>query len=188
SWGVCLPLYALRTGRDWGCGDLTDLTALLEWTQGLGGGVVGTLPMLAAFLDDPFERSPYSPVSRQFWNELYVDVERAPELTSSEEARTLLGSRGFRDDVERARRTRHVDYRLVASLKRRVLELLASVAEPVHDDAVIDYARFRAAVERVGPSWREWPAPARDGELTPGDVEPAAVRYHAYVHRRAGRQ
>src|SRR5439155_26735564 len=73
TWGVFLPLYALRTARDWGCGDLSDLTALLEWTQGLGGSVVGTLPMLAAFLDDPFERSPYSPFSRMFWNELYVD-------------------------------------------------------------------------------------------------------------------
>ena len=188
SWGVFLPLYALRTARDWGCGDLTDLTALLEWTQGLGGGVVGTLPMLASFLDDPFDPSPYSPVSRMFWNELYVDVERAPELQRSEEARKLLRSKRFRDDIASARRKRHVDYRLVASLKRRVLAHLAEVARLPRDRHVEGYARFRAAVERLGPEWREWPAKQRDGALAPGDVDPDVVRYHSYVQRLAEQQ
>src|SRR5205814_6937603 len=122
---------------------------LIEWTQGLGGSVVGTLPMLAAFLGEPFERSPYSPVSRMFWNEVYVDVESAPELERSEEARKVLRSKGFRDDLAAARRRRHVDYRSVASLKRRVLELLAATVDRTElqrtNDEAVRYARFRAA-------------------------------------------
>ncbi len=34
TWGVFLPLYALRTARDWGVGDFTDLGNFIGWTQG----------------------------------------------------------------------------------------------------------------------------------------------------------
>ena len=42
--------------------------------------MVATLPLLAAFLDEPFEPSPYSPASRLFWNEFYLNIERIPEF------------------------------------------------------------------------------------------------------------
>ena len=42
--------------------------------------MVATLPLLAAFLDEPFEPSPYAPASRLFWNELYLDPRRLPEM------------------------------------------------------------------------------------------------------------
>ena len=32
-----------------------------------------TLPLYAGFLDEPFDPSPYAPVSRQHWNEVYLD-------------------------------------------------------------------------------------------------------------------
>lgn len=70
SWGIFLPLYATR-GENLG-----ELTRYREWVQSLGGRIVATLPLLAAFDDEP---SPYSPVSRLFWNERYLDVERLPE-------------------------------------------------------------------------------------------------------------
>lgn len=67
EWGVFLPLYALRTARSSVVADLTDLRALAEWSQ----SIVGTLPLFASFPDEP---SPYSPVSRLFLNEAYLDV------------------------------------------------------------------------------------------------------------------
>ena len=91
-WGIFLPLHALRTRDGWGAGDLSDLEALAEWTASLGGGVVGTLPLLAAFLDEPFEPSPYAPASRLFWNELYLDPRRLPEMDESPVTRRLLES------------------------------------------------------------------------------------------------
>ena len=39
----------------------------------LGIDVVSTLPLYAAFLDEPFDPSPYAPVSRLHWNEVYLD-------------------------------------------------------------------------------------------------------------------
>jgi 4-alpha-glucanotransferase len=166
GWGVFLPLYSLRSARNWGIGDLTDLGALIEWTHRLGGDVVGTLPLLAAFLDRPFDPSPYAPASRLFWNELYVDVERAPELERSPGARGIVESSEFRRLVDRAREGQHVDHGLVFSLKRRVLEMLAREwdGDPPPDELLGEYAVFRAG-------------PDADG-----------ARYHAYVQQLMERQ
>ena len=75
TWGGFLPTYAIRRAqlgsrRSRRSGQSHRLGA------GLGGGLVGTLPLLAAFLDEPFEPIPYSPASRLFWNEFYLDVDR----------------------------------------------------------------------------------------------------------------
>ena len=90
TWGIFVPLYAARTRRSWDGGDLTDLAAYREWVASLGGAVVAILPILAAM---PGERSPYSPASRLFWNEQYLDPERLPEYR---------GERGAKDEVLRA--------------------------------------------------------------------------------------
>ena len=194
TWGVFLPLYALHSRRSWGGGDFSDLQRLTEWVQGLGGGVVATLPLTAAFLDEPFEPSPYSPASRLFWNEFYLDIEAIPELSRCPEAQALLDSGDFRREREALRALPLVDYRRQMALKRRVLEALARsffrdsserraaferyvAANP----AVEDYARFRAAGERLRTPWPDWPAPQRDGTLSPGDYAGESYRYHRYV-------
>ncbi|HEX8172358.1 MAG TPA: 4-alpha-glucanotransferase [Thermoanaerobaculia bacterium] len=75
TWGAFLPLYAAHTSAR-PEGDLGVLERYLQWIQSAGGGLVATLPLLAQFDDEP---SPYSPVSRLFWNERYLDVEKLPE-------------------------------------------------------------------------------------------------------------
>jgi 4-alpha-glucanotransferase len=73
-WGAFVPLYALCSSRNWGIGDYTDLHDAAQWAASLGASFLGTLPLLATFLEAPFEPSPYSPASRLFWNELFVDI------------------------------------------------------------------------------------------------------------------
>src|SRR5262249_9185406 len=80
TWGVFAPIYALHSKRNPAAGYLTDSENLMDWANNLGGSVAATLPLLGAFLDKPFEPSPYSPATRLFWNELYIDVERIPEF------------------------------------------------------------------------------------------------------------
>ncbi|NNF83670.1 MAG: 4-alpha-glucanotransferase, partial [Deltaproteobacteria bacterium] len=94
TWGVFLPLYALNSRRSLGSGDLTDLSALMDWVSGMGGKVAGTLPLLAAFLSDPFHPSPYAPASRLFWNEFYLDFTRVPEFAGSAAAQDIASSSG----------------------------------------------------------------------------------------------
>jgi 4-alpha-glucanotransferase len=201
EWGVFLPLYALHSERSWGAGDFSDLEALTDWVAKLGGGMVATLPLLAAFLDEPFEPGPYSPASRLFWNEFYLDVFRIPEFRDCPAAQALLHTPQLEQEVQALRAAPLVDYRRQMALKRRVLEELARTffAKPTrrmdslrnflttHPHAE-DYARFRAVGERRRAPWPAWPAPLRDGVLREGDYEEEAKRYHLYVQWLADEQ
>jgi 4-alpha-glucanotransferase len=201
SWGVFLPLYALRSERSLGIGDFTDLEALWRWVGALGGRTVATLPLLAAFLDEPFDPSPYSPASRLFWNEMYVDVARVPELSHCAEARSMLASAEFHSHLDELRDLPLVDYRQIMSAKRSVLEALSRCffARPHPrrevfeafvraNPAVGDYARFRAACERHGRPWRDWPGGERDGVLPQTGAGEASSRYHLYAQWLASEQ
>jgi len=194
TWGVFIPLYALHSERSLVAGDLTDLRMLLDWVRRLGGGLVGTLPLLAAYLDEPFDPSPYMPVSRLFWNEFYIDITGIPELELCPEAVEILESGRFQNETEKLRRSSLVDYRRGMSAKRKVLQRLASCcfdgeskrhADLLHwvtkRPEVKEYARFRAVAERQRAGWPAWPDRMRAGELREEDCDPEAERYHLYV-------
>ncbi len=96
---------------------------------------LSTLPLYATFLDDPFDPSPYSPISRLHWNEVYLDDEGlpdapAPVLTDHVDWRAL-GARRRAQLLEAARR-------LDADQRARLDAFVAA-----HPD-VADYARFLA--------------------------------------------
>jgi 4-alpha-glucanotransferase len=202
GWGCFMPLYALRSERNWGAGDFTDLQHLAAWSGELGASVSGTLPLLAAYLDEPYEPSPYAPASRLAWNEFYVDVMRVLELAGCPKADEFMRSVEFVSEVAQLRKAEYVDYRRGMTLKRGVLEILADdfferkpqqrfvefeqfVAQHPHAE---DYAAFRAAYERRREPWERWPQPMRDGQLSDGDYDPRVKRYHMYVQWVATRQ
>ena len=84
-----MPLFSLHSAHSWGSGDLTDLddSRLSAKEQ---ASVVATLPLLAGFGPEPFEASPYLPVSRRYWHERWIDVERVPEFAWSPAARVSV--------------------------------------------------------------------------------------------------
>jgi 4-alpha-glucanotransferase len=201
TWGVFFPLYSLGTDDNWGAGDFSALEVLTEWAAGMGGGVIATLPLLASFLNNICEPSPYLPASRLLWNEFYLDVYKVPELQRCPSAKALLESSSFRKDIESLRRAPLVDYHRHMVLKKRVLEELSchffdepsSGIDDFHhftkmNPSVEDYARFRAACEKQQSPWRSWPQPLRDGVLKETDYDDADRRYHLYVQWLAHRQ
>ena len=117
-WGFVVQLYGLRSARNWGAGDFTDLRALVEIAAGMGAGVVGVNPLHAAWV------SPYSPSSRHALNPVYLDVEAIPEFEECEAARRLAASVDFRRKISFLRDQELVDYDGVRAAKRQVLELL----------------------------------------------------------------
>jgi 4-alpha-glucanotransferase len=195
EWGCFVPLYALRSERNWGAGDLTDLRDLAAWSNELGARVTGTLPLLAAFLDEPFEPSPYAPATRLAWNEFYIDVTAVPELKECPAALAMVSSPEAVEATAVLRASEHVDYRRVMAAKRRVLEVLAAdffsrAASPRHDEFkqfidqhpyVEDYAAFRAVGEQRRESWQQWPRSMRDGTISDRDVDLRLKQYHMYV-------
>ena len=123
-WGLTAQLYGVRSRRNWGIGDFTDLAELAEQAAALGASAIGVNPLHALFPADASHISPYSPSSRLFLNVCYLDLEAVPDFAESIEARALLDDAGFRDELDRARAAELVDYPAAWRLKLRVLELL----------------------------------------------------------------
>ncbi|MCX2727264.1 4-alpha-glucanotransferase [Thermomicrobium sp. 4228-Ro] len=181
SWGTFLPLYALWRDQPRDGATYSRLQELVAWTRQHGGQLVGTLPLLPVFLgEDPFDPSPYAPISRLFWNEFYCDV--ASSLQASNLAAPLVTVAGERG-------TLLVDY---AATWRQRRTALATLAERLQADPerwseiqqwlegrpdVQLYARFRAAVDQYGPPSR-WPGDLRrDRTLAIPGLEEGARMY-----------
>src|SRR4029453_10270312 len=200
-WGLFCPVYALASEKNWGAGGFSDLETLIDFTGQMGGDFVGTLPLLSSFLDEPFNPSPYAPVSRLFWNEFYLDVTRIPELQRSRMARLMIHPPASQTARESLRAAPLIEYRPLMALKRKILEeLLHTLTNrstrrraafehfiETHPQAQ-DYAAFRAKVEREAAPWELWPAVHRDGRLAAGDYDEKVKQYHLYVQWQAEEQ
>ncbi len=134
TWGLFAPVYALHDREQTTTGDLGALSRLATWAGDRGAQVIGTLPMLATFVghgNEPCDPSPYAPVSRRFWNEVYLDL--------GDRARGLEPSPGALGDVP-----------ALAAARRPLLERLAHEHPVDVTPDVRAYARFRAAREGSG--------------------------------------
>lgn len=199
-WGVFVPLYALHRESSWGAGDFSDLEAMLSWVSDQGGSVVATLPLLGWLSEIGDDPSPYSPASRLFWNEFYLDVTRTTEFDDCRGALSSVAGEEIRRGLEAARADPHVDYHKQMGLKREVLWQLAECfyQQPTrHEDFerfraghpdVERYAEFRAVGERQGGGWPTWPERLRDGEIRAGDYDDDVFRYHLYTQWQIERQ
>ena len=121
-WGAAVQLYAVRSERNWGIGDFTDLVTLLGQWGARGAGVVGVNPLHALFPHNPEHASPYSPSSRCFVNVLYLDVEAIADFAECEEARTLVRAPEFQSRLKALRDADLVDYAGVAEVKLPMIE------------------------------------------------------------------
>ena len=155
-WGVFAPVYGLASPHSGHAGDLAELNRLFDAVERRGGSYVATLPILAAFLDEPFALSPYSPASRLFWNELYLDLQ-------------ALGSTATTPQVVP---DTPIDYRAQYHWRRAAIDALvpkllaqhgAEIDAWARERDVYDYAAFRALGEHARGGWRDWPAARRDG-------------------------
>jgi 4-alpha-glucanotransferase len=179
-WLLAVQLYGVRSVRNWGMGDFTDLEALIELAGQLGADGVGLNPLHALFDDRPADCSPYSPNSRLFLNALYVDVEKLPEFQPG-----AFAANG--DAIDRLRAGDIVDYVAVAGLKWRALRSAfdAFKADPANERRQ-DFEQFRAERapllsrfacfemlrHKFNTPWWEWPEQWRQ----PDDAKCAGLR------------
>ena len=199
-WGVALQLYSLRSARNWGIGDFSDLADAIEHWGRRGAAFVGVNPLHALYLADPEHASPYSPSSRNFLNPIYLDVEAIDEFRHCAPARALAASDSFAGELKRLRDTGTVDYAGVAELKKQVLaQLHAQFAsapgatgrkaeyeafcrrggEPLQRFAIFEalHEHFRAQDVSIG-SWMQWPQEYHD---------PASATVAAFARQNADR-
>jgi len=201
GWLVAVQLYGVRSERNWGIGDFTDLAGLLELSAHLGADGVGLNPLHALFDDRPADCSPYSPNSRLFLNPLYIDVEKIPEFE-------LRAADGYEAAAARLRDGHVVDYKGVAELKWRALRVAfehfkarASVGRIKDFESfrveraphLARFACFEVLRRMFNEPWWEWPAPWRQvddskcAELRRG-ADAAEIEFVEFVQWTADRQ
>jgi (1->4)-alpha-D-glucan 1-alpha-D-glucosylmutase len=213
-WGLTLQLHSLRSHRNWGIGDFTDLAAFTAQAAREGAGVIGLNPLHALFPHNPAHASPYSPSSRAHLNTLYIDVEAVPDFLDCAPARARVNSPVFQARLAALRDEQRIDHVGVAAAKHEVMELLhqrfrrrgVDDAE-VHalerfrergGEAARQHAVFEALQEHfhhLDPSVWGWPAwPAAYQDLGSPQVASFAekhaerVGYFEYLQWQAARQ
>lgn len=166
AWGCFLPLYSISSSDTYGAADYSDLQKVTEKTAEWGASTVATLPLLPTFLsawkDDP---SPYSAVSRLYWNEFYVDPRQSPEWGELPEVRKKWEA--GQAQADEWKKQEHVPYKEVFAFKLSVLSKMAQhyfaegdptrlqkILKSKHD--IVQYARFRAYSDHFGESWHCW--------------------------------
>ncbi len=184
--GLAVSLYGVRSQRNWGCGDFTDLLGVIDWVADeLGGAFVALNPLHAILNRQPFNTSPYLPTSIFFRNALYLDVEKIQDFRNSRAARDLFAGGDVQAELAELREAPFVEYERVYSLKVRFLRLAfdsfrrkaragserAAQFEEYcgrQGELLERYATFRALEEWLhvrNPDiwvWPDWPAEYRD--------------------------
>lgn len=194
TWGWMLQLYALRSARSWGIGDLGDLREFLAWTATTHqAGAVLLNPLHAPGPTHPVQPSPYTPSSRRFANPLMLRIE---DLDAYHRADP--DTRAEVDALRVSATTPRIEHDLVWAAKRDALELLWR-AEGRPDpfvttvsDGLRDWATYCALAERHGGRWSQWPHPLRDvaGPAVASARQELAPRtaFHAWVQQRCAEQ
>ena len=197
--GVAISLYGLRSSRNWGCGDFTDLLAAIDSFARAGCAFIALNPLHAIPNRQPYNTSPYLPQCSLYRNFIYLDVERVGIITLTPEEIA---------EAKSLRASEFVEYERVASLKLAALariffetfpgapEFDAYVAEQgrhLHDFAV--YRALDAAMHAQNPNvwlWSDWPEQYRDSR-SPAVAEfarehPRDVLFYKFLQWHIDRQ
>ncbi len=214
-WGMATQLYGVRSRRNWGIGDFTDLLQMIRGVARLGGAFVGVNPLHALFPAEPNHVSPYSPSSRMLVNPIYIDVEAAEEFREDAAARDRVVNEEFQRRLERLRAGDKVPYVEVAEAKTQVLQELYRyfreryLAEPSdaraqafrsfqrdRAPALRRFAIFSTLSEQLSAnglhSWHQWPGdwhrPTLEAMASFERENLERIEYHEYLQWLAEQQ
>ena len=206
--GFNVALYGLRSKRNWGCGDFTDLRALLDWSfREVGFSFVGVNPLHALHNRTPYNTSPYLPLSVYYKNLIYLDIETIPEFSQCPAAVQLLHSEEIQRRLQELRDAPFVEYQAVDAIKKRFLGMLHLEFRDKKNEGSARSRAFAAYCEREGDllhkfalycaldqilheedgnrwTWRD----CARGDVRRADRRPALLRAAPEAHRPAEQQ
>ena len=149
--GLTMHLYSLRSERNWGIGDFTDLLNLMKYAAEKKLDFVGINPLHALFTSKPAFASPYSPSSREWLNPIYLDIEKVGAFTYNEQLKNWLAQPKIRQRIAALRVTETVTYTAVWACKRDALHMAFNAFEQdTCEAAENERAAFEAFVLEKG--------------------------------------
>jgi 4-alpha-glucanotransferase len=135
--GIFAPLYALRSEHDWGIGSFSDLLRLQKICQKEKIHWAATLPLLAkAWQSGYADPSPYTPSTKLFWNEIFLDVEKIVHHSENQAMKEQLRAPKTQTLLHELRKKAAIDYGRIYELKKRFLDplSLSFFEEKKHED------------------------------------------------------
>ena len=170
STGVLLPLSAMRSATDWGCGDLASLKDWLAFFSKQGFKVLQILPINETA---PSENCPYSALSTFAIDPIYISIPDIPEYQQCAKAQAVVEK--IKEDIQAWRADTKTQFRQIKAAKYWVLwetylyflqeEKIKNTAryqnflgfEKNNFSWLVPYAIFRAAKDLNGwSSWLSW--------------------------------
>ena len=113
--GFAVQLYSLKSKRNWGVGDFTDLAMMVDLLAKSGGDVIGLNPLNVLLNDYPEQASPYASISRLFLNPIYIDVEKVPFYKDGDKEKEI---------IKAAKEKEIIDYTAVYTAKIKALKAI----------------------------------------------------------------
>lgn len=133
--GFAVQLYGLKSKRNWGVGDFSDLENLVKIAEKSGADVIGLNPLNVLNLDYPETASPYSSISRLFLNPIYIDVEKVPYYEASDKDEKAINE---------AKKKEKIDYTLVMGAKLKALKNIFERAKKDKDSKYLkEFEEFK---------------------------------------------
>ena len=183
-WGWMVQLYAARSRRSWGIGDVGDLGELCARSaRELGADFALCSPLHASNPTVPQQPSPYYPSSRRFRNPLYLRIDALPEFEAFAAREPSLAAQ-FAGEGRALNEAPRIGRDEAYELKLRALEtLFAQPRLPAREAAyaafreregrgLVDFATFCALAEEYGLPYQAWPRALRH----PANAEVAPAR------------
>ena len=212
-WGLSIHPQAIRSTRNWGVGDFSDLQQLLSWGAEQGAGVISTSPLRALSWPMPKFPNPYSASCRSLINVHFLDVEAIPDMNECEEVRQLVRSARFQARLAAFRDQEDIDHGGVFETKCEIFKLLWPWFFTNHlnpetgrgrsfrrfqeegGETLRSYAIFAALQEKFSSEtrskqgWAGWPAefrnPHSDAVAEFASQHQQEIEYHQYLQWHA---
>lgn len=201
EWAWAVQVYAARSRRSWGIGDLGDLRLIAEWSRRVGAGALMASPMGAPSPGPSPQASPYFASTRRFRDPLLIAVEAVPGADAVAAVIAPLVAHGHS-----LNRSQRIDRGTALALKRRALDAIWDSGTALNGErgerlglytrnggsALRGWATFSAIGEERGSDWRAWPAAYRNpasaavARYAAGHEE--RIRFHTWLQWLADEQ
>ncbi len=192
QWGLHVRVASIRSKRNWGIGDFTDLKNFASYASSKQAHVISIEPIQPLCATDDWNTVAFA--SRSFISAAYIDVELVPDYIESTELHRYVLAPAFQANLTTLRSESLINFSEVMTTKLSVLQLCYQHFREVHlgsnseralgfrafqksvGKRLREFALFEALKEKLEPGtgksqgWRSWPT-AYSGVSTDGTVE-----------------